>query len=306
MTPPPASATPAGTRPGWLIVAPAIFITLWSGGITAAKVAMVDAEPFTFMALRYAITLAVLGVLFVWLRPPLPTSPRSYIDLAIVGFLIQVGYFGCCFVAFELGLSAGAAALIQAQQPIIVAILAPWLAGEKVSTRTWAGLALGLAGAVIVIAARFEIGPERPLAVVIMSGAVAAFVAATLYEKRRGGGHHPVTNNLVQYVVGLAGVLPVALAFETMAIHWSANFSLALAYLDNGNSLIAVTLLIARIRHGEASKVSALFFLLPPSSAVIALVVLGEPMPPLAWAGMALAGYGVWLATRPAARPAAS
>ena len=64
-----------------------------------------------------------------------------------------------------------------------------------------------------------------------------------------------------------------------------------------GNSLIAISLYLAMIRAGEVSKVSALFFLVPPCSALIAFALLGEPMPVLAWAGMALAASGVALAS---------
>jgi drug/metabolite transporter (DMT)-like permease len=63
------------------------------------------------------------------------------------------------------------------------------------------------------------------------------------------------------------------------------------------NSLVAITLLLAMIRHGEASKVSALFFLVPPCTALIALLVLDEAIPPLAWPGMALAALGILLVT---------
>jgi len=61
-----------------------------------------------------------------------------------------------------------------------------------------------------------------------------------------------------------------------------------------------VGLLLAMIRVGDVAKVSALFFLVPPLAAVLAWVMLGEVMPPLAWSGMALAGVGVVLATRKA------
>ena len=52
------------------------------------------------------------------------------------------------------------------------------------------------------------------------------------------------------------------------------------------------------IRRGEVSRVSALFFLVPPMAAVIGWLVLGEQMPPLAWVGFALAAAGVAIATR--------
>ena len=51
------------------------------------------------------------------------------------------------------------------------------------------------------------------------------------------------------------------------------------------------------IRAGEVSKVSALFFLVPPMAAACAWIVLGEVMPPLAWVGMVVAGLGVFMAT---------
>jgi drug/metabolite transporter (DMT)-like permease len=72
----------------------------------------------------------------------------------------------------------------------------------------------------------------------------------------------------------------------------------ALLYLAIGNSLVSVTLLLAMIRRGEASRVSALFFLIPPTAALIAWLLIDESMPPLAWLGMALAAAGVAIARR--------
>jgi drug/metabolite transporter (DMT)-like permease len=122
--------------------------------------------------------------------------------------------------------------------------------------------------------------------------------AGTLYEKRFGLHHHPVTASTIQYLVGFLVVLPLALAVERMEVDWTAEFAVALAYLVIGNSLIAVTLLLAMIRHGEAARVSALLFLVPPMAALIAWGVIGEAMPPAAWAGMGVAAAGVALATR--------
>jgi len=65
-----------------------------------------------------------------------------------------------------------------------------------------------------------------------------------------------------------------------------------------GNSLIAVGLLLAMIRAGDVARVSALLYLVPPLAALLAWGMLGEVMPPLAWAGMGVAAAGVFLATR--------
>ena len=85
---------------------------------------------------------------------------------------------------------------------------------------------------------------------------------------------------------------------ETFQINWTWEFSLALSYLVIGNSVIAVGLLLAMIRAGDVSRVSALFFLVPPLAALLAWLLLGEIMPPIAWAGMVIAAFGVYLATR--------
>jgi drug/metabolite transporter (DMT)-like permease len=75
-------------------------------------------------------------------------------------------------------------------------------------------------------------------------------------------------------------------------------FALALTYLVLGNSLLAISLLLMMIRRGEATRVSALFFLVPPTSAFIAWLVLDESMSQLGWAGMAVAAVGVWMASQ--------
>ena len=87
----------------------------------------------------------------------------------------------------------------------------------------------------------------------------------------------------------------MALPTETFVVRWEWPFIFSLAYLVIGNSIIAMTLLLAMVRYGQATRASALLFLVPPGSAAIAWLLLGEPFPPLALAGMALAGLGVWL-----------
>lgn len=288
--------------PLWLRFAPAVFLVLWSGGFAFAKIGLGYAEPITFLALRYLLVLAVLTPLAVVLRPPLPRRRVDWGHLAVVGLLIQVVYFGLSYLALGLGVSAGGVALIVSLQPILVGVLAPRLAGETVSLLRWIGLGLGLAGAALVILARSNVEPMSTVGVFCALGALAGMTAATLYEKRFGIAQHPVTSNCVQYAVGLAIILPMAWALEDMRVAWTPDLLIALGYLAIGNSLISISLLLAMIRHGEASRVSALFFLVPPGAALIAWLLIGEALPAPAWAGMALAALGVGLAGRPAPR----
>ncbi len=288
----------ASSRPLWLLAAPVIFLLLWSAGFAVAKLGLQHAQPLTLLALRYTSVLVVLIPVALVMRPPLPKTWRAAADVAVVGFLIQVGYFGLCYVAFKSGVSAGAVAIIVCLQPILVGLSAPWLVGERVSGRGWFGLFLGLAGALVVILARSKVEAENPFGLALTVLALFGITGGTLYEKRFGVTHHPVTANLIQYAVGAAFTLPMALATESLAIDWTPEFVWVMVYLVVGNSLLAMSLLLAMIRAGEVSRVSALFYLVPPLSALFAWPMLGEVMPPLGWIGMALAAAGVALASR--------
>lgn len=287
-----------GERPAWLLMAPVVFLCLWSGGYVVAKVGILYAEPLTLLVLRYAFVVAGMAVVFAILRPPLPETLADWGHLAIVGVLIQTVYFGFSYLAFREGVASGTVALVMSLQPILVAILAPLWTDETIGWRRWGGLALGLIGTGIVIVARSEVEAPPVLGFVFSAIALSGMIAATFWEKRFGLTHHPVTSNLIGFAVGLGAILPFALALETQQVNWTWEFAGALGYLVIGNSLIATSLLLAMIRAGEVARVSALLFLVPPGAALLGWIILDEVMPALAWAGMAMAGVGVLVATR--------
>jgi len=115
-----------------LLAAPFVFLLLWSAGFAIAKIGLLHAGPFTLLALRYLIAVLVLVPLVPILRPAFPRGRAAW-DIAITGFLIQVAYFGLCYIAFKTGVSAGGVAIIVCLQPILVSLIAPWMVGESVS-----------------------------------------------------------------------------------------------------------------------------------------------------------------------------
>ncbi|KAB2849703.1 MAG: DMT family transporter [Hyphomicrobiaceae bacterium] len=296
--PAPAPKSPESPRrlPLWLALAPFLFCSMWSGGYVAVKIAKPYIGPILLLTLRYAIVVAALLPALIIMRAPLPQRPAQWLHLVVTGTLVQGLYFGIMNVALMLGVPAGVAAIILAIQPILVAVLAPRLVGEKVSLKTWTGLILGLAGAAIVILSRSTIEVPPVSSLILTFLALGFITLGTLYEKRFGTEQHPVVANLVQCAVALALSLPAAILLEDLTVTWSAELVLALGYLAIANSLIAMTLLFAMLRHGEAARVSSMFFLVPPLASALAWAMLGEAMPPLAWFGMALAGAGVLMA----------
>jgi len=291
------AAEPARQGFGLRVAAPAAFVAMWSAGFTFSSLGIRYTDPLTFLVLRYSAVLLILIPIFAVLRPAFPRG-MALVHQAVQGVLLQTLYFAPLFYAFMLGLSAGVSALIISLQPILVALLAPSITGERVTWRQWSGLICGLVGVTIVIIARSG-GETVSVATLALAGlSLAAMTASALYEKRFGTRQHPVSANLVQYSAGLLTTAPFALLLSSMAVEWTWQLGMSLTYLVVCNSLIAVTLLFAMVRAGAVSRVSALFFLVPPLAALIAWLVLGETLPPLAWPGVALAAVGVLLAIR--------
>jgi len=284
--------------PAWLTAAPTLFLLMWASGFVFVKLGLRDADPLTFLALRYALVVAIQLVAFAWIRPALPATPRAWGNLIMVGLMLQAGYFACVYLSLNSGMSASAVSLITSQQPILVGLLAPLMAHERVGLLRWSGLVLGVGGASLVILSGSPAGVVTPLGVFFSLVALLTLTVGTLWEKRYGQHLHPVATNLVQCAVALAVCAPLAILLEPMRVHWSASLAGSLLYLALVNSIIAMTLLLAMIRHGEASRISGLFFLVPPATVVIAFVVLGEGIPMAAWPGMVLAVAGIYLVMR--------
>ena len=52
-------------RPLWLILAPVIFLLLWAGGYTVAKIGLQYAPPMTLLALRFGFVVLIMALTYV-------------------------------------------------------------------------------------------------------------------------------------------------------------------------------------------------------------------------------------------------
>ncbi|MCW8084436.1 DMT family transporter [Sabulicella glaciei] len=282
-------------KPPWLPLAPFLFVLLWSGGFTAVKAALPYAEALTLQAVRYVCVVAILLPLWLVLRPPVPDRATLW-HLVRMGLVVQFGYFAAMNLGQQFGMGPGAIALIIGLQPVVVALLAPAVAGDPpVGARGWAGLGLGLLGAAMVILSGSGLRAGGWLGLFFSVLALALMAAGALMERRGGRPCHLVTANLVMCGVALLATVPLAWGIEAMQVRWTWEFVAALAYLVLVNSLISLSLLFLMLRHGEAARASSVFFLVPPVAAAIAWVVLGAAMTPLAIGGTAVAAVGVAL-----------
>ncbi len=277
---------------------PAVFVVLWATGFIGARYAMPWAEPFTFLGLRFALAFVVLAAL-IGLLGSRRLPWRSAVHAAVAGTLMHGVYLGGVFWAISHGMPAGLSALIVGLQPLITALLAGPLLGEEMLTRHWAGLAAGLAGTVIVLLPTLgELGSGVTVATLAASLiAVAGMSAGTIWQKRFATGGDLMTGTFYQYLGGAFIMALAALSFETGQMTVTGELIFAMAWLVLVLSIGAIVLLMIMIRDGELSKVASLFYLVPSVTALIAWALFGEELTPVQIAGMAIAAFGVALAS---------
>ena len=281
---------------------PFVFVLIWSTGFIVARYGMPHAPPFKFLALRYALSIPCF-LMWIWLaRVRWPDSKRQWLHLAVTGVLIHAIYLGGVWAAVKAGMGSGLSALIVGLQPVLTAI---WVSstGARVSKRQWLGLACGFAGLVLVVSRKFSQGGSGDHAdLTSLSFAVAALLAitaGTLYQKRFVAACDVRTANVVQLVAALLVTLPLAL-LESEPIHWNNELAGAMAWSVLALTLGGSSLLYLLIHRGAATAVTSLFYLVPPSTALMAWLLFAEPITVTTLIGTALTAFGVSLVVRAA------
>jgi drug/metabolite transporter (DMT)-like permease len=299
----------APTSPVQRLGAPALFVLLWSTGFVGAKYGLPYAPPFTFLGLRL-VTAAVLLVVGAMALPAARSAARrtrraQYGHAAVAGLLLHAGYLGGVFYAISVGVPAGVSAVVVSLQPVLTALLATRLLGERPGLRQWLGLLLGMCGVALVVAPDLvghgtDAIPVRGLVACLV--ALASTTAGTLYQKRHGDEVPLLWGTAVQYAAAAAVLLALAGSTERVAVVWTPEFVAAFVWLVLGLSIGAVLLLLLLLRRGTASSVASLFYLVPPATAVEALLLFGERLAALSLAGLVVAVVGVALVVVPGRR----
>ena len=295
---------------------PWVFVLIWSTGFVVARLAMPHAPPFGFLSLRFALSAACF---VIWLRlagAQWPATRAQWGHLAVTGVLIQAGYLGGVWAAVKAGIGAGTVALIVGLQPVLTALwivatsprerasAGPGRAAAGVAARQWLGLGFGLGGLTLVVWHKLGVGEVTPANFAMSLAALAGITIGTLYQKRYVGPCDVRSASAVQMLAALAVSLPLAL-FETAPFEWHLDLVLALAWSVGVLTLGGSSLLYLLIQRGEATAVTSLLYLVPPTTALMALALFREPFTASMALGMMLAVAGVALVLHPGGRPAA-
>ena len=288
---------------------PWVFVVIWSTGFVVARFGMPHAPPLTFLSLRYALSVLCFGVWIALARAAWPKGRAQWGHLAVTGLLMQAGYLGGVWAAIKHGIAAGTVSLIVGLQPVLTALWVSFVASRRrhantVTAGQWLGLLLGLAGLVLVVWRKLGVGEVNALNFGLSLLALLSITVGALYQKRHVAPCDVRTASCVQMLAALAVSLPFAL-IEHEPLVWHPQLIGALAWSVLVLTLGGSSLLFILLQRGAATRVTSLFYLVPPCTALMAWVLFDELLTPAVLAGMALAALGVWLAVRTPVSPPA-
>ena len=277
--------------------APALFVILWSTGFVGAKYGLPYADPLIFLSVRILIAAILLFALARLLKMPLLIGRQAVARSGLIGFFLHACYLGGVFYAIAQGLPAGVAAVVTSLQPVLVSVFAVKVLGEQLRRTQIVGLATGLVGVVLVLGPSIDAQIPTPALIAILIALIGS-TTATLLQKKLGADIPLISGTAYQYLFSGCVLGLIALATQETSITWTLRFTLAFVWLIVILSVGAILLLLWLLNTGSAAKVSSLFYLVPPATAIEAFFLFGEKVNTQGFLGIGITALGVWLVMR--------
>ncbi|MBK20299.1 MAG: EamA family transporter [Rhodospirillaceae bacterium] len=272
-----------------------LFVVLWSSGHITSKLGLPFIEPFQFLTIRFSLSAILLFAIAFFMRAAWPSDKMQIVHIVIAGLLMHAAYLGGVFVAIDLGLAAGALAVITGIQPILTGVTVGPVLKEQVAWRQWVGLILGFAGVAMVVweKATFEGTPVTSFIAAFLC--LFAITGGTLYQKKFCEDHDIRSMNALQLGVAALVCGAISFLFEAAEINWTGTLVFAIGWQVIVLSAIAYSLFYWLLRRGQAIRVTSLFYLMPPTTAIMGYFLFEEVFGLLGLAGLFTAMLGFWV-----------
>jgi drug/metabolite transporter (DMT)-like permease len=251
---------------------------VWGSTYLAIRFALETIPPMLMAGARYLIAGATLFAL-ARARGAAPPAPRQWGPAALLGLSMFVVGNGSVVFA-ETRIASGAAALLIATEPLIVAVLQR----ERSGGPQRAGLLLGLLGVVTLLGPSNVLGAGGldPVAVVALLVGSLSWAAGSLYGRRADLPANPFLASSMQMLVGGVAFTAAGLVRgEATALQLSAisfRSLAALGYLIVFGSMVAFSAYGVLMRHVTPSKVSTYAYVNPVVAVLLGALLGGEAL----------------------------
>ncbi len=286
------------TATRWFRTAAAIFfVFLWGSAFVPSKIGVLESSPLWFLAIRFVVSGLLALAIARGLGAPWPRGGRAWTQIVLLGVFANALYLGCNYEALR-HLAAGVGSVVTSTNPLLLALFAPALLHEPLTPKKAAGLLLGFAGVVAIVLVRHGSGTAEPLDVALALCGTLASVTSTIVFKRFLVDMDVRMTTALQLLAAAVAVLPFAIVAEGMPhADWGLPLAVSFAYLVLVMSVGGSFLWFWLLEQGEASRVSAFYFLAPVFGLVIASF-FGEPLELRDAGGMVAIVAGITLVQR--------
>ena len=250
------------------------FVAAWSSAFTSARIVVADAPAFLALSVRFLLSGAMALAIGFSLGQRIDLSRRQWIGVVVFGICQNALYLGLNFEALR-SVEASLAVVVASLLPLIVAALGRLFLGERLAPLALAGLAAGVVGVLIIMAARLGGGADPVGLSLCFAGVLALAVATLLVRGVSGGGNLWMVVGL-QMLVGSAALLPVSMALETWQVHWTRPLVIAFVYTTLVPGIAATMVWFVLVGRIGATRAASFHFLNPFFGVATAALILGE------------------------------
>lgn len=272
-------------------------IFFWGSSFVATKLAYASFGPLTVCFLRFALSLLILKLVRIIRKDNKKLEKQDVPVLLATGLLGISVYYVCENYALTLT-SASAASLISGAYPAITALIGALVYHVHVTKKQAAGIALAMAGIVILTSGGSFSGSNVRLgnAILIFDGFLWAFYNFLIPHIRPA--YSVLSITYYQTLLALPFLIP-GLFLEghaSMTITPSAIW--ALLYLAVGCSVLAYLLYNFSLRGISPSAAAAIMNLMPVFGLLLSAIILNESITPASAAGGVIVILGVLLSAK--------
>ncbi|MEM9607638.1 MAG: EamA family transporter [Actinomycetota bacterium] len=285
-------SSPVESSTIWLLLATALAPIAWGTTYLTATELLPDGRPL-FSAASRALP---AGLALALVTRTLPTGVWWWRAL-VLGVLNIGGFFALLFVA-AYRLPGGVAATLGAIQPLVAAVLAAVLLGERLrGTNVLAGL-LGVVGVgLLVLRANASLDAWGVAAGL---GGAVSMASGVVLVKRWGRPVPLLAFTSWQLVAGGLVLVPLALAVEGGPPVLSTANVVGFVWLASAGTALAYALWFRGVQRLPVANVTLLGLLSPVVAALGGLLVLGQTLGPAQTLGVAVVLVAIVVGQRPA------
>lgn len=280
-----------------------ILCLIWSSTWVMIKVGLQGAPPLTAAGLRFIIAAFLILAIVASRRIKLPRSRPFYL-LSLYFGVFQLGTAYALVYWSEQYLSSGLTAILFSTMPLMVAVLARFFLGDRLSVAKIAGIIIGILGVYVIFRGSISLGGERMVLGVAAALGSAFFASiSSIIVKRYSKTYNPFASILLPHAIAGVLLLTAGAPLERSSpLAWSPATLMTVLYLAVFGSVSAFGLYFWIIKHLDVTVLSYQTFIIPILATVLGWIFLGETITLGTAFGGGMIVVGIALAVIPLSR----